>query len=53
MNYAVKILKEEKYRLVKALNDWDEEKYPEARKERNNRLKEINEALELIKSVKK
>jgi hypothetical protein len=52
MNYAVKILKEEKYRLVKALNYWDEEKYPEARKERANRIKEINQVLELIKNAK-
>jgi hypothetical protein len=52
MNYAIKVLKEEKYRLVKALSTWDEEKYPEARKERANRLKEINEVLELIKNAK-
>lgn len=48
MNYAVKILEEEKTRLEKCLNEWESENYQEAKKEREKRLNDINNAINKI-----
>jgi len=50
MNYAIKILEKEYELIEKCLSNWDLEKYPEARKERNDKLKDLTKAIEYLKS---
>lgn len=45
MNYAVFILEKEKGYLEKCLSEWQSENYPDAKKERNAKLKSINDAI--------
>ena len=52
MNYAIEILEKEMQLLEKCLSKWDEENYPEARKERNDRLRNLVKAIEYLKSNK-
>lgn len=52
MNYAIKILEDEKSSLEMALNKWESKEYPNAKKEREKRLKDINEALYIITVMK-
>jgi len=47
--YAIEVLEKEKQLLNDCLSDWDLQKYPEARKERENRLKDINETLKMLR----
>lgn len=42
------ILTQETTRLELALSSWDCKKYPEARKQRDKKLKDIKKSLELI-----
>lgn len=49
MNYAIKVLEEEKSRIEKCLNEWESENYIEAKKEREKRLDDINNALNELK----
>jgi len=53
MNYAIEILKKDKAFLEAALNNWEADHYPEARKDRDKKLKEINEAIGLLTSKTK
>lgn len=48
MSYAVEILEKEIILLLKCLNEWDIQTYPEAKKEREKRLNDINNALQLL-----
>ena len=48
MSYAIKVLKDERDLIKDCLSKWDEKKYPEARKVRDKRLKELNNAIELL-----
>ena len=48
MNYAIEVLEKEKTLLLKCLSDWDTKSYPEAFKERNNRIKEIEKAIQTL-----
>jgi len=48
MTYAIEILEKEKELLTKCLNEWDTQTYPEAKKEREKRLNDINNALQLL-----
>ncbi len=48
MNYALKILQDEHERIKNALNKWEIDQYPDARKERMNRLIDLTNAIELI-----
>jgi len=52
MSYAIEVLEEERKLLEKCLSKWDEENYPEARKERNEKLKNLVKAIEYLKSNK-
>jgi len=52
MNYAIEILEKEKYFIINALNVWETTQYPEAKKERKKRLKEINEAINVVNNSK-
>lgn len=51
MTYAVDILEDEVRKLEKCLSNWDIEQYPEARKERDNRVKSLKMALDCISFV--
>lgn len=48
MEYAIEQLKKERVLLEKALSNWSEDAYPEAKKVRDQRLKEINQAIEKL-----
>tara|TARA_R110002153_G_scaffold241842_1_gene397020 strand:- start:1012 stop:1203 length:192 start_codon:yes stop_codon:yes gene_type:complete len=50
MKYSIKILEEEKAMMKKCLSNWDKEHYPEAHKERMGRLKDLDEAIEILKN---
>lgn len=51
MNYAIEVLEKEKLLLEKCLSEWDCKEYPDAKKQRDNRLLEINQSIEKIKNV--
>jgi hypothetical protein len=48
MNYSIEILEKEKTLLLKCLNDWDVKEYPEALKDRNNKIKDIEKAIQTL-----
>jgi hypothetical protein len=48
MKYALEILQKEKTLILDALSKWEMEYYPEAKKVREDRLKQINRAIEVI-----
>ena len=52
MIYAIEILEKEMLLLEKCLTKWEAEKYPEARKERNEKYKSLVKAIEYLKSNK-
>lgn len=52
MNYAIEILEKEKQILETCLSEWDFTTYPEARKDRNEKLKNLVKAIEYLKSNK-
>jgi len=45
MNYAIQILENEINVIQRCLTEWESKEYQEAKKEREKRLKELNEAL--------
>ena len=49
MKYSIQILEEEKAIIKKCLTNWDKEHYPEAHKERNARIKDLDKAIETLK----
>ena len=48
MKYALEILQKEKALISDALSKWGMEYYPEAKKVREDCLKQINRAIEVI-----
>ena len=48
MNYAIEILEKEKTLLLKCLCEWESKEYPEAFKERNNKVKDIEKAIQTL-----
>ena len=52
MDYAIEILEKEYELIGNCLSKWELEKYPEARKERNDKLKNLTKAIEYLKSNK-
>jgi len=48
MKYALEILQKEKDLITDALSKWEMEYYPEAKKVREDRLKQLNRAIEVI-----
>jgi uncharacterized protein YukE len=50
MEEAIIILEKEKQLLEDCLKGWKSENYPDAFKQRNKKLAEINQALNLIKN---
>lgn len=52
MQYAIRILENERQLLNNCLSTWFTNKYPEAKKEREKRLKSIKEAIDKLNSLK-
>ena len=52
MEEAIIILEKEKQLLEDCLKGWKTENYPDAFAQRNQKLREINKAIELIKNNK-
>ena len=50
LNYALETLQKERELVDRALNNWEKQKYPEARKERERRLNDLNKAILLIQT---
>ena len=48
MDYALQTLERESSLIAKTLSTWMEGKHPEAKKEREKRLKELNKAIKAI-----
>lgn len=48
MEYSLQILKQEKFLLEKCLKGFNKEKHPEAFKNRNRKLRDINKTIKLI-----
>jgi hypothetical protein len=48
--YAIIILEKEKQLLEDCLKGWKQEHYPEAFNDRNNKLKDINKAIQILKT---
>lgn len=45
------LLEKEKEILEKCLSEWESIEYPQARKERENKLEEINKAINILMSI--
>jgi hypothetical protein len=52
MSYAIEVLEKERQLLENCLSKWDAENYPEARKERNEKYKNLMKSIEYLKSNK-
>tara|TARA_R110000737_G_scaffold158818_1_gene186948 strand:- start:563 stop:757 length:195 start_codon:yes stop_codon:yes gene_type:complete len=52
-SYAYYILVKEAYQIEQALNEWDENNYPEARKQRDKRLKDLMDAIYTLQEHEK
>ena len=52
MNYAIEIIEKEIEILKKCLNEWESYEYPEAKKEREKKLKQLNDALNKLNQEK-
>ena len=52
MDYAIFTLEKEKEYLIKCLSEWQSENHPDARKERDKKLKSINEAIIKLRTPK-
>jgi hypothetical protein len=48
MNYAIEILEKEKQLLKDCLSEWECKEYSEALKDRNNKLKDIEKAIQTL-----
>lgn len=48
-NYAIEVIEKEIIIIEKCLNEWEETQYPEAKKERELKLKQLNNALIKLK----
>ena len=49
MNYAIELIEREISLLERCLNAWECKEYPDAKKQRDKRLNELNEALNVLK----
>lgn len=48
MNYAIETLEKEKQLLISCLTEWELDHYPDVRKERSDRLKALEKAIEFL-----
>ena len=51
MNYAIQVLENEIHQLSKIMNEWPVGEYQEAFNDRKRKLKQLEEAVELIKEI--
>jgi hypothetical protein len=51
MNYSIEILEKEKYLLTVCLSEWQLTHYPDARKDRQKRLDDLDECISILKCV--
>lgn len=49
MGYAIEILEKEKELLERCLSNWELNNYPEARKNRSNKLRDLKNAINKLK----
>jgi len=49
MEYVISLLEKEKALLEKCLNEWESKEYPIAKKEREDKLIEVNKAINILK----
>lgn len=52
-NYAVKVLTDEIMLIEECLTNWESIKYPEAKKDRQNKINELKTAIKLIEHESK
>ena len=52
-SYAYYTIIKESQQLQKALSEWDEKNYPEARKQRDKRLKDLTDAITVLQQHEK
>ena len=52
MSYAIEVLEKEMKLLTDCLSEWQLKDYPEAREERNKKVKNIVKSIEYLKSNK-
>lgn len=52
MEYSIRLLIRERDLIQRTLKKWEAEKYPEARKIRDKRLKELNKAILILNNEK-
>lgn len=50
MEYVINLLEKDKAILEKCLSEWEIKEYPIAKKEREDKLNEINKAINILKS---
>ena len=50
MNYAIEILEAERKMLENILSDWEFAHYPDARKQRDRKLKDLEKAIEILEN---
>ena len=48
MKYALEVLKKDKELLERCLSNWEINQYPEAKKERENKLEDLKNAIKLL-----
>lgn len=52
MNYSIETLEKEKKILKECLSEWQSNNYPDAKKERQKRLNDLEECIIILKMVK-
>ena len=53
MNYAIEILEAERKMLENILSDWEFAHYPDARKQRDRKLKDLEKAIEILENYQR
>lgn len=48
MDYVINLLEKEKHLLEKCLTEWECTEFPLAKKEREERLEQVNKAIEIL-----
>tara|TARA_R110000822_G_C14903786_1_gene449320 strand:- start:234 stop:386 length:153 start_codon:yes stop_codon:yes gene_type:complete len=48
MKYAIEVLKKDKELLERCLSNWEINQYPEAKKERLNKLQDLTDAIKIL-----
>jgi len=51
MKYSIEILEKEKHLINACLSDWDLKNHPEARKDRQKKLDDLDQCISILKCV--